>query len=119
MDADDAIILASELPDKRALLSLNLAGNAILSKESGKALADALKTNSVLTELDVSDNQDKYPSGSIKGSLDGTGFAKELAVGISDNGALTKLDISGNDIGAEQEGGLQRICVAGGIELAK
>jgi hypothetical protein len=34
-------------------------------------------------------------------------------------GALTKLDISGNDIGAEQEGGLQRICVAGGIELAK
>jgi hypothetical protein len=34
-------------------------------------------------------------------------------------GALTKLDISRNYIGAEQEGGLQRICVAGGIELAK
>jgi hypothetical protein len=38
---------------------------------------------------------------------------------IKDMGALTKLDISGNNIGAEQEGGLQRICVAGGIELAK
>jgi hypothetical protein len=29
MDADDAIILASELPDKRALASLNLASNDI------------------------------------------------------------------------------------------
>jgi hypothetical protein len=36
-----------------------------------------------------------------------------------DNGALIKLDVSSNDIGAEQEGDLQRICVAGGIELAK
>jgi hypothetical protein len=27
MDADDAIILASELPDKRAMTSLNLASN--------------------------------------------------------------------------------------------
>jgi hypothetical protein len=34
-------------------------------------------------------------------------------------GALTKLDISRNHIGAEQKEGLQRICVAGGIELAK
>jgi hypothetical protein len=32
-------------------------------------------------------------------------------------GALIKLDISNNGIGAEQEGGLQRICVASGIEL--
>jgi hypothetical protein len=30
-----------------------------------------------------------------------------------------KLDISSNRIGAEQERDLQRICVAGGIELAK
>jgi hypothetical protein len=37
----------------------------------------------------------------------------------SDNRALTKLDISSNDIDAEQEGSLQRICAAGGIELAK
>ena len=36
-----------------------------------------------------------------------------------DNGALIKLDISSNCIGDEQERDLQRICVAGGIELAK
>jgi hypothetical protein len=41
-----------------------------------------------------------------------------LADAIPDMGALIKLDISRNDIGAEQEGVLQRICVAGGIELA-
>jgi hypothetical protein len=73
----------------RALSSLNLASNAILSKESGRALADALKTSSVLTELDVSDNEDKYSDGSFKGSLDGAGFAKELAVGIKNNGAMS------------------------------
>jgi hypothetical protein len=42
-----------------------------------------------------------------------------LANAIPDMGALIKLDISGNDIGGEQEGELQRICVASGIELAK
>jgi hypothetical protein len=36
-----------------------------------------------------------------------------------DKGALIKLDISSNNIGGEQEGELQRICVASGIELAK
>jgi hypothetical protein len=36
----------------------------------------------------------------------------------SDNRALITLDISSNRIGAEQKGGLQRICVASGIDLA-
>jgi hypothetical protein len=41
-----------------------------------------------------------------------------LATELPDKGALIKLDISSNDIGAEQEEDLQRICVASGIELA-
>jgi hypothetical protein len=36
-----------------------------------------------------------------------------------DNRALAKLDMSTNYIGAEQEEDLQRICMAGGIELTK
>jgi hypothetical protein len=40
-----------------------------------------------------------------------------IADAIPDMGALIKLDISSNYIGAEQKGGLQRICTAGGIEL--
>jgi hypothetical protein len=42
-----------------------------------------------------------------------------IANAIKDMGALTKLDIGNNYIGAKQEVGLQRICVASGIELAK
>jgi hypothetical protein len=42
----------------------------------------------------------------------------EYLLRLSDNGAVDQARISGNGIGAEQEGGLQRICVAGGIELA-
>ena len=75
---------------------MNISSNAILSEKSGKALADALAQNAVLKSLDVSDNQDKYNDGSIKGSLDGPGFAKELAVGLSANGALSKLTFGGD-----------------------
>jgi hypothetical protein len=41
-----------------------------------------------------------------------------IANAIKDMGALTKLDISRNSIPSEQERGLRRICVAGGVELA-
>jgi hypothetical protein len=41
MDADDAVILASELPDKRALASLNLASNS-LGAEGAKIIAAVL-----------------------------------------------------------------------------
>jgi hypothetical protein len=89
------IAVANAIKDMGALSSLNLANNAILSKESGRVLADALKTNSVLSELDLSDNQDKYST------LDGAGFAKELAAGISDNVAMTSLNLALNGLGAE------------------
>jgi hypothetical protein len=41
-----------------------------------------------------------------------------LADGIKNNGALTKLDIGRNGIPIKQERELQRICVAGGVELS-
>ena len=83
----------------RAMSKLVLSANGLLSKESGKVLAEMLKHNSVLQELDVSDNYMSTPS-SI---TDGPGFAQELAVGLSDNGALSKLDLSMNAIFAAAE----------------
>jgi hypothetical protein len=106
--------LADAMPDMGALLSLNLSKNALLTKEAGKVLGDLLKGNSILKELDVSSNYVIDAS-----ARDGPGFAQELSDGIKDNVALITLDISSNVIGAEQEGELQRICVASGIELAK
>ena len=73
---------------------LVLSANGLLSKESGKVLAEMLKHNSVLQELDVSDNYQSTPSC----ITDGPGFAQELAVGLSDNGAMTSLHVGMNHI---------------------
>jgi hypothetical protein len=43
---------------------------------------------------------------------------KALADAIPDMRALTKIDLSRNNIPSDQEGRLQRICEAGGTELA-
>ena len=81
MNADDAVILAAELPAKGALTSLDISNNMMATKEAGKALAEALASNSVLRELNLSGNA------GFNG-LDGPGFAQELATGVSANGAL-------------------------------
>jgi prophage DNA circulation protein len=74
---------------------LTLKDNKLLTPEAGKALSDMLAANTVLKELDVSSNNWIELDRDIMG--DGPGFAKELAVGISNNGAMTKLDMSEND----------------------
>jgi hypothetical protein len=70
-----------------ALSTLVLKSKDLLNKESGKAVAKRLlKDNSVLTELDISDNYYMFN----KYSLDGVGFAHQaFAVGFVDNGALS------------------------------
>ena len=80
---------------------LVLSANGLLSKESGKILAEMLKNNSFLQELDVSDNYMSTPS-SIR---DGPGFAQELAVGLSDNEALVSLNLASNCLcGIDKDG---------------
>jgi hypothetical protein len=80
-----------------ALSVLSLKNNNLATKEAGAALAMALVTNSILRELDVSNNVDGVIAASTK--TDGPGFAQELAVGIKDNGTMTSLDVSSNTIG--------------------
>jgi Ran GTPase-activating protein (RanGAP) involved in mRNA processing and transport len=85
--------------DNGAMTSLNISKNKMLTKEAGKALADAIAANSVLKELDVSDNKwSRYGDGKAPWMGDGPGFAKELADGIKNNGALTSLNISSNQL---------------------
>jgi hypothetical protein len=104
MGADGAAILASELPDKRALSVLSLKRNVLGTKDVGKVLGEMLKENSVLKELDLSDNRvESYNGG------DGPGFSQELALGIKDNGALSVANVMGNRIGKEQLAKLQEI----------
>ena len=69
--------------------------NKMATKEAGKALADALASNSVLKELDVSSNYEPFSG------LDGSSFARELAIGVKNNGALTSLNLANNSIKAK------------------
>ena len=102
------IALAIAIPDMGALSTLIFGGDKYKKDRAWVTPAPAtLKVG--MTEANFSDKNF------------GAGGAIIISAWIShkDNGALIKLDISSNHIGAEQEGGLQRICVASGIELVK
>jgi Ran GTPase-activating protein (RanGAP) involved in mRNA processing and transport len=90
---DEAKILADGLSTNGALEKLLMADNNIATKEAGEALGHALAHNSVLKELDLSDNNSGFSYN------DGPSFAKGVADGLSTNGALTSLNISNNGIG--------------------
>ena len=93
--AEQLVDLCGAVRARGVLEKLHLNSNALLSKEAGKALAGMLAANTVLTDLDVSDN--RYDEG------DGPGFAQELAVGLGANGALVKFTIADN--GLQVDGG--------------
>jgi hypothetical protein len=88
-----AIIISAWIThkDNGALSVLSLKKNGLGTKEAGKVLGEMLKANTVLKELDLSDN---VP---LRGG-DSVGFAQELAAGIKDNGAMTGLNLAENFI---------------------
>ena len=91
--------MAGAIKTNGALTKLNMAANALLTKQAGKVLADMLKANSGLKELDVSNSG----QGLRRSDKDGPGFAQEIAAGVSANGALTVLDISNNNLAQAKE----------------
>jgi hypothetical protein len=114
-DMSGIIALANAIPDMRALTSLDISSNMIgyLTVPKGWEM----KKNT------MDDRQIFKPPGAEWSFGPPNGAQPEgviaLANAIPDMGALIKLDISGNQMGREEERDLQRICVAGGIELAK
>jgi hypothetical protein len=109
---EGAVVVAEYLRDNGALSKLVMRQNDIHGAEAGRVFSDMLVRNTVLKELDLSSQK----VGNWGKPMDAA-FAKEFAAGISGNGALVKLDISNNSIGAAKKRGLQRICVARGIDL--
>jgi hypothetical protein len=92
--AEGAKVVAQYFSDNRALLSLDMRANNLCNREAGKALSQMLTVNTVLTELDVSNNTGRA-------ARDGPGFAKELSSGIRDNGAILKFTFSGDRSGSK------------------
>jgi hypothetical protein len=98
MDAADAAVLASELPDKGTLSSLNLAKN-MLRAEGVKQLSSAIKGHITLTILDISSNEIGAYSRNNDGRAPWIASPEgpiALADAIKDNGALSKLIFGGD-----------------------
>ena len=88
-------VLAIGIAYNETLTCLNIGDNGLLNRHSGKALARALNANSVLKELNLSNNYNRYNDE----SADGYGFADELAKVLHRHRALTCLNISNNNLG--------------------
>jgi hypothetical protein len=110
------IALADAIPDMGAISSVNLLKNAI-PVEQAQELVKIMQPKENLTTLCGLSREETELD--FSGQYLRAGDAVLIANDISDMEALIKLDISNNSIGAEQKQNLQRICVAGGIELAK
>jgi hypothetical protein len=86
------IAIANAIPDMGALLVLSLKGNG-LRAEGGRALAELLKDNQVVTELNIADNDLCLNRGP-----DMSGIIA-LADVIPDMRALTSLNVANNKLG--------------------
>jgi hypothetical protein len=110
MDADDAIILASELPDKRAISSLDLLENDI-PMEHAKSLANILKEHPTLKSL--CGNSGEEIELDMSGKKIGVKGAIMLAPEITGNGALMSLNLASNCLCGIDENG-DGVRVSGG-----
>jgi hypothetical protein len=96
LGAGDAVLIANDICDNRALVKLLMASNNIRA-EGGKALAEALKETQVMKELDVAGNYLSCRASNGTGDMSGV---IAIANTIPTMGALLSLNLSSNDIGA-------------------
>ena len=98
--------------DNRALLVLSLKSNGLCAA-GGKALAEGLKGNQVITELDISNNSLCWTNG-VGADMSGV---IALADAIPDMRALSLLNLTDDDIGEERVQKMKEMCVSRNISL--
>jgi Ran GTPase-activating protein (RanGAP) involved in mRNA processing and transport len=96
MDADDAIVLASELPDKGAISKFDVSSNHLYA-EGTKLLAAALKQTQTIIELNIANNDMTLIPGVRRGEMSGV---IALVDAIGDMRAMTSLNLSANRLRA-------------------
>ena len=99
-DMAGVIAIGNAIPTMEALTSLNILNNNLLA-DGGKALAEALKGNNVIQELNISSNNLGYDSD--------MSAVIAMSDAIPTMGALASLNLASNRIGAE---GAQHIAAA-------
>jgi hypothetical protein len=92
-DTSGVIAIADVIPGMRALLVLSMKSNHI-GVDGGKALAEGLKGNNVITELNIADNNLTYYGEDMSGII-------ILANVIKDMRAMTSLNLASNELGTE------------------
>ena len=95
------------------MVKFDISNNDIRS-DGGKALANALKDNLVMAELNIASNKLGYRYSSSTFDMSG---ASAIANVIPTMGALSTLDISRNSIPDEQQANLKSICNSKNINL--
>jgi hypothetical protein len=71
-----------------------MSANGLKGAEAGKTLGDAIATNTVLKELDISGSQYDDQKCDVE-------FVQAFSVGLRDNGAMLLLNLSNNALGPE------------------
>jgi hypothetical protein len=94
LEAGDAVLIANDISDMGALTKIDISDN-MLGPEGGKALAEALKGNQIITKLNIATNS--FGMKFSTGGVDASGVIA-IANAIPDMGALSHFDISNNDL---------------------
>jgi hypothetical protein len=95
---------------------LNVSNNGICQSTLGPKRAGIQASEGDVVQFEGDEGTLASWNGTYFGFLPLSGV-KAISAAIKNSGALTKLDISSNSIPSRQQGGLQQICAAGGIEL--
>jgi hypothetical protein len=98
-DMSGVAALADAIPGMRALLVLSLQSNDLCAA-GGKVLAEGLKDNQVITELNIASNRLGLKTHFDRDGADVSGI-KALADAIPDMRALTCLNLASNSLGVE------------------
>jgi hypothetical protein len=115
LGAGDAVLIANDISDMGALLVLSLQNNELCAA-GGKALAEGLKDNQVITELNIASNRLGYKTPYNSDGADMSGVIA-LADVIPDMGALTSLNMSKNHIKGAEAGKALGDALAGNTVL--
>jgi hypothetical protein len=97
MDADDAIILASELPDKGALLSLDISSNSFVETSRNISVANSYEAGDLVEYNGLQCPVEKAASDWYRVYI--LHGVVALADAIRDNRAMTSLNLADNNIG--------------------
>jgi hypothetical protein len=93
LSAGDVMLIANDISDMGTLTSLNMSANGLKGAEAGKALGDAIASNTVLKELDISGV--KYGAEFRRCDAE---FLQIFSVGLRDNGTLSSLNLASNHL---------------------